>query len=111
MYPFFDSRQVKNEVLPDNGDANGAYNIARKGIILLDKIQYRQSIVDVLKQDGDNLQWGAENKKRESLSKVSLDGREKIQDIFNKWLQEIKKQEHVSLSDTFWKTETKKDRN
>lgn len=35
---FFDSRNV-DETLPQNADANGAYNIARKGMILLDKIK------------------------------------------------------------------------
>ncbi len=35
---FFDSRKV-DESLPQNADANGAYNIARKGMILLDKIR------------------------------------------------------------------------
>lgn len=38
--PFFDSRKSEEfgENLPKNGDDNGAYNIARKGIILLQKI-------------------------------------------------------------------------
>ena len=35
---FFDSRE-KNESLPDNADANGAYNIARKGLWMVRKIQ------------------------------------------------------------------------
>lgn len=35
--PFFDSRKAQ-EGLPKNGDENGAYNIARKGIIILEKI-------------------------------------------------------------------------
>jgi CRISPR-associated protein Cpf1 len=35
--PFFDSRNAK-EGMPQNGDENGAYNIARKGQIILDKI-------------------------------------------------------------------------
>ncbi|MDR2757726.1 MAG: type V CRISPR-associated protein Cas12a/Cpf1, partial [Planctomycetaceae bacterium] len=34
---FFDSRNVENN-LPDNADANGAYNIARKGLLILKKI-------------------------------------------------------------------------
>ncbi len=35
--PFFDSRQASSfgDNLPNNGDENGAYNIARKGIIIL----------------------------------------------------------------------------
>lgn len=36
--PFFDSRNGNGSYLPKNGDENGAYNIARKGIIILDKI-------------------------------------------------------------------------
>jgi CRISPR-associated protein Cpf1 len=36
--PFFDSRKG-HQLLPENGDANGAYNIARKGICILDIIQ------------------------------------------------------------------------
>ena len=35
---FFDSRE-KNETLPNNADANGAYNIARKGLWVIRKIQ------------------------------------------------------------------------
>jgi len=44
--PFFDSRYSEKfgKNLPQNGDDNGAYNIARKGIIILDKISkhYKQ---------------------------------------------------------------------
>ena len=38
--PFFDSRksEINGKNLPRNGDDNGAYNIARKGIIILNKI-------------------------------------------------------------------------
>lgn len=36
---FFDSRKVTSKEKPDNGDANGAYNIARKGVLVLNKIQ------------------------------------------------------------------------
>lgn len=38
--PFFDSRDPSNEAkgLPRNGDENGAYNIARKGIVILNKL-------------------------------------------------------------------------
>jgi len=55
--PFFDSRkQYKN--LPDNGDANGAYNIARKGICILNKINEADDLsrVDLLvtKQNWQN---------------------------------------------------------
>jgi hypothetical protein len=38
--PFFDSRKPEEfENLPKNGDDNGAYNIARKGIITLERIK------------------------------------------------------------------------
>ena len=36
--PFFDSRKA-NTKLPQNGDANGAYNIARKGICILTQMK------------------------------------------------------------------------
>lgn len=39
---FYDSRKVDN-TLPQNADANGAYNIARKGMLLLDKIRKNSS--------------------------------------------------------------------
>ncbi|PJE62598.1 hypothetical protein COU88_04120, partial [Candidatus Roizmanbacteria bacterium CG10_big_fil_rev_8_21_14_0_10_39_6] len=35
---FFDSRKDNESKLPQNGDDNGAYNIARKGIVILKKI-------------------------------------------------------------------------
>ena len=38
---FFDSRSVNKESLPqlpENGDANGAYNIARKGLLSINKL-------------------------------------------------------------------------
>jgi hypothetical protein len=38
VFPFFDSRKNNGAHLPKNGDDNGAYNIARKGIIVLNKI-------------------------------------------------------------------------
>ena len=39
VYPFFDSRKVTKEMkLPEDSDANGAYNIARKGIILINSL-------------------------------------------------------------------------
>ena len=36
---FFDSREGKEFGLPENADANGAYNIARKGLMLVDRIK------------------------------------------------------------------------
>ncbi|MFA6100545.1 MAG: type V CRISPR-associated protein Cas12a/Cpf1 [Victivallaceae bacterium] len=41
--PFFDSRK-KYTKLPENGDANGAYNIARKGICMLNKIDAAENL-------------------------------------------------------------------
>lgn len=41
--PFFDSRKAGSG-LPENGDANGAYNIARKGICILNKIDAADDI-------------------------------------------------------------------
>jgi CRISPR-associated protein Cpf1 len=35
----FDSRKVKTDELPKNADANGAYNIARKGLMLLKRLE------------------------------------------------------------------------
>ena len=38
---FFDSRRMNKETkpqLPKNGDANGAYNIARKGLLSINKL-------------------------------------------------------------------------
>lgn len=51
--PFFDSRKAEKG-LPQNGDENGAYNIARKGIVILNKISsYRR-------KNGkcEGLKWG-----------------------------------------------------
>lgn len=45
--PFFDSRKENGANLPKNGDDNGAYNIARKGVILLNKLS------EHLKKDPD----------------------------------------------------------
>ncbi len=36
---FFDSRYVKDEGLPENSDANGAYNIGIKGLIILNRLK------------------------------------------------------------------------
>jgi CRISPR-associated protein Cpf1 len=51
--PFFDSRKTQVG-LPKNGDENGAYNIARKGIVILDKISSYK------RKNGscDGLKWG-----------------------------------------------------
>ena len=50
---FYDSRKP-NKGLPENAAANGAYNIARKGLILLDRIKQVQDIRKVdLRISGD----------------------------------------------------------
>lgn len=43
---FFDSR-IKNDLLPQNADANGAYNIARKGLMLLKRIRTAEDLETV----------------------------------------------------------------
>jgi len=52
--PFFDSRNSDGKKLPKNGDDNGAFNIARKGIVILKKIS------DFAKENGDcgKITWG-----------------------------------------------------
>ena len=52
---FFDSRNYKGDIhakLPGDADANGAYNIARKGMILVDRIK-AESAANDLKTDDD----------------------------------------------------------
>lgn len=44
---FYDSREyekTENPTLPRNADANGAYNIARKGIMIIDKIKSAENL-------------------------------------------------------------------
>ncbi len=54
--PFFDSRKSKEfgENLPENGDDNGAYNIARKGIVILERIS---DFYDLTQQQRDKLKY------------------------------------------------------
>lgn len=52
--PFFDSRKKYGNNFPENGDDNGAYNIARKGIMILDKIsQFHKE-----NKNCDKMNWG-----------------------------------------------------
>ncbi len=54
--PFFDTRKSADfgDHLPKNGDDNGAYNIARKGLIILDKISRYEE-----ENDGcEKMKWG-----------------------------------------------------
>lgn len=50
--PFFDSRKA-DKGLPSNGDENGAYNIARKGIVVINKIK------EIYKKNGscEKMNW------------------------------------------------------
>ena len=41
---FFDSRKSDRSLFPIDADANGAYNIARKGLMVIDKIKNNQKI-------------------------------------------------------------------
>ncbi|MCK9578658.1 type V CRISPR-associated protein Cas12a/Cpf1 [bacterium] len=50
---FYDSRKKYKINLPDNGDANGAYNIARKGMILLDRIKNNPDSPDLFIRNDD----------------------------------------------------------
>ncbi len=55
---FYDSRKVAKDSFPDNGDANGAYNIARKGAMILERIK---NCKDVSKFGNDNNGKNPEN--------------------------------------------------
>ena len=51
---FYDSRKPNDKALPENAAANGAYNIARKGLILLNRIKQSENIRKVdLRLSGD----------------------------------------------------------
>ena len=52
---YFDSR-TSSERLPQNADANGAYNIARKGLMLIDQIKQSDDVTR-LKFDLSNKNW------------------------------------------------------
>lgn len=52
---FYDSR-ICADSLPKNADANGAYNIARKGLMLIDQIK-KASDVRNIKFDIANKSW------------------------------------------------------
>ena len=49
---FFDSRCCDNS-LPQNADANGAYNIARKGLIILNRIKQTEKKIDYALKNAD----------------------------------------------------------
>ena len=52
---FYDSRSCGDE-LPENADANGAYNIARKGLMLVEQIKGAENL-DNVKFDISNKAW------------------------------------------------------
>ena len=52
---FYDSRSCGNQ-LPENADANGAYNIARKGLMLIKQIKEAKEL-DKVKFDISNKAW------------------------------------------------------
>lgn len=52
---FYDSRSCGNQ-LPENADANGAYNIARKGLMLIEQIKNAEDLNNV-KFDISNKAW------------------------------------------------------
>ena len=73
---FFDSRKIKNgEKLPQNGDANGAYNIARKGIIMSEHIK-REAELFVRNEEWDA--WLAGEKTWEKYMAKNLKIRKKV---------------------------------
>lgn len=57
--PFFDSRKSDDfgKGLPKDGDENGAYNIARKGLIILEKINTEMSWKDMPDFFISNVEW------------------------------------------------------
>lgn len=52
---FYDSRSCGDE-LPENADANGAYNIARKGLMMIEQIKDAKDL-DIIKFDISNKSW------------------------------------------------------
>ena len=52
---FYDSRSCGDQ-LPENADANGAYNIARKGLMLIEQIKDAKDLGN-LKFDISNKAW------------------------------------------------------
>lgn len=54
---FYDSRNCKKN-LPENADANGAYNIARKGVWIINKIkETKEAELDKVKLNISNKEW------------------------------------------------------
>lgn len=43
---YYDSR-VSNDSLPQNADANGAFNIARKGLMIVEQLKRNEENIDL----------------------------------------------------------------
>lgn len=98
VYPFYDSRKLKNQEmkkinLPENGDANGAYNIARKGIILLKKLSIRAEIEKLLRKNNNDINFNEFNDKNK-LKKLFNDP--KFNNLYQTWIKEYY---HISNKD------------
>lgn len=86
--PYFDSRKIaqfdgeqeNKKLLPANGDANGAYNIARKGIIVQKKNYFREQIKILLRAERLS-----ESKLEENTFK-KIKNQETLQTLFQEWL-------------------------
>ena len=57
VYPFFDSRKTDGKTEPINGDANGALNIARKGLMLVERIKNNPEKYEQLIRDTEWDAW------------------------------------------------------
>ena len=65
MAPFFNSQELDSgteeekskALLPINSDANGAYNIARKGILILEQINTSKDIEKIKLEPIDKITW------------------------------------------------------
>lgn len=89
--PFYNSLQVQRKqihegsgeyLLPNNGDANGAYNIARKGIIILHKINLRKQLEIIYLEEKQKLEW---EKPRLEKSILKIKDRDLLLTLFEDW--------------------------
>ncbi|MDF3820553.1 type V CRISPR-associated protein Cas12a/Cpf1 [Leptospira sp. 96542] len=93
VFPFYCSKNIQPNQsgiyeLPSNGDANGAYNIARKGIVILDKIRLRVQF-EKLFEKGTKIDW---YKLSNLISKIK--DKKLLVSIFEEWA-ELTHQEKV----------------
>ncbi|TGN09367.1 type V CRISPR-associated protein Cas12a/Cpf1 [Leptospira ilyithenensis] len=106
VYPFYCSKEIQPNKkgfyeLPSNGDSNGAYNIARKGIVILDKIRLRVQI-EKLFEDGTKIDW---QKLPNLISKVK--DKKLLMTVFEEWA-ELTHQGEVQQGDLLGKKMSKK---